>query len=201
MTDPQNADNTQPATDAGKRKFPAPDPNLSATLRADYEALLNDVKQANELATDYQRQLAVKSNELALSTQLFERTQKHLTDLNAGIAELRRERHQLANEAMRSDILERRLGEVTVERDQLRSELALLKARASLPSDTALQFSSECDVMVDKLILKVESLTKLLRGARRLPGVPPVAGGEAAKSAAPAARGADSETITIHFGS
>src|SRR4051794_28033707 len=103
MTDPQSTDHAQSAYDVGKRKFLTPDPNLSATLRADYEALLNDVKQANELAVDYQRQLAVKSNELALSNQLFERTQKHLGDLNTGIAELRRERHELANEAMRAD--------------------------------------------------------------------------------------------------
>src|ERR1700736_3005625 len=77
------------------------DPKISATLRSDYEALQNDVRLANELAADFQRQLAGKSNDFALLKQVFEKTREDLGHLHAGIAALREERHRLANEAMK----------------------------------------------------------------------------------------------------
>ncbi|MES2573123.1 MAG: hypothetical protein V4710_24080 [Verrucomicrobiota bacterium] len=195
MSDPSNHHSTP---ESHPHRYHA-DPKLSANLRADYEALLNDVKQANELAVDYQRQLAGKSNELALRTQLFERTQKHLLDLNAGIAELRKERHQLANEAMRAEALERKLGEVTAERDQLRVELDALNRRFSIPSDRVAQFSSECDALVDKLIGKVETLTKLLRSTRRAPEQLPVTRNGSSKPIVPVEDELAQQTIRIHF--
>src|SRR5580700_8102756 len=77
------------------------DPRLSTTLHSKYEALQNDVQQANELAADFQRQLAGKSNDFALLKQVFEKTREDLGQLHAGIAALRAERHNLANEAMK----------------------------------------------------------------------------------------------------
>src|SRR4051812_31662973 len=75
----------------------AVNPVLSATLSADYEALQNDMEQAKDLAADFQRQLAGKSNEFAQLKQLFEKTSADLAHLQEGIVELRAERHRFAN--------------------------------------------------------------------------------------------------------
>src|SRR4051812_17316931 len=90
-------------------------PKLSANLRADYDALRNDVQQANELAADFQKKLAGKSNEFAILKQVFEKACEDLGRLQAGISELREERHRLANEAMRATALQMKLTKVTDE--------------------------------------------------------------------------------------
>ena len=118
-------------TESAQSPAPLTNPGLSATLRAEYEALQNDVEQAHELASEFQRQLAGKSNEVAEFKQLFEKTQKDLTRLQASITELREERHRLANEAMRAAAFERRLTEMTADRDRLIKELELAKQTAS----------------------------------------------------------------------
>lgn len=102
---------------------------LSANLLADYEALQNDVRQARELAGDFQRQLAGKSNEVAGLKQVFDKTTRDLSHLEVGIRELREERHRLANEAMRAIALEHRMGRLTAERDQLRVEIQMFRDR------------------------------------------------------------------------
>src|SRR5688500_7910196 len=86
----------------GASKASPMNPNLSANLHADYEALQNDMQQAKDLAADFQQQLAGKSNEFAQLKQLFEKTAADLAHLQAGIVELRAERHRLANESMRA---------------------------------------------------------------------------------------------------
>ena len=102
---------------------PLLNPNLSGTLTADYVALENDLVQAQELAADFQRQLAGKSNEHAQLKQIFEKTQADLAHLQEGIVELRAERHRLANEAMRATAFQAKLAMVTAERDRLQVEL------------------------------------------------------------------------------
>ena len=102
---------------------------LGAAIAADLEALRNDVDGAQELAAVYQRQLAGKSNELADLKQIFERTQHDFQALQKSIAELREERHRLANEAMRGMAFESKLREVTQERDSLRYEVLELRRR------------------------------------------------------------------------
>src|SRR4051812_1147730 len=99
---------------------PAVNPNLSANLSADYEALQNDMQQAKELAADFQRQLAGKSNEFAQLKQLFDKATTDLNHLQEGIVELRAERHRLANESMRATAFQLKLAQVTGERDRLR---------------------------------------------------------------------------------
>jgi chromosome segregation ATPase len=81
-------------------------PHLSGSLASDHAALQNDLLQAQELAADFQRQLAGKSNEYAQLKQILEKTQSDLAHLQAGIMQLRAERHCLANEAMKAQALE-----------------------------------------------------------------------------------------------
>jgi hypothetical protein len=102
-------------------------PSLSGSLAADHAALQNDLVQAQELAMDFQRQLAGKSNEYAQLKQILEKTSADLTNLQAGIVELRAERHRLANEAMRATAFEYKLTKVSEERDRLRNELEVVR--------------------------------------------------------------------------
>src|SRR3954470_15918055 len=77
------------------------DPMLSAQLRANCEALRNDLEQAQGLASDFQAQLNGKSNEAAHFKQVLEKTQQNLERLQSDILRLREERHSLANDVMR----------------------------------------------------------------------------------------------------
>lgn len=113
--DPPSASDNAPAENRAR---------LGATVTADLEALRNDMEQAKLLAAEYQRELAGKSNELAALRQLFEKTREHLLRLETGIAKLREERHRLANEAMKVEALERKLVQMTAERDMLREQQA-----------------------------------------------------------------------------
>ncbi len=140
---------------------------LGATLNADYEALRNDLDQATGLASDFQRQLAGKSNEHALLKQLFEKTQKDLAHMQTGIMELREERHRLANEAMRAVALELRLKDACAARDLALADATA--ARQSVPAidpDTEARFLSY-DKMIARLTDEVASLKHQLAVARR----------------------------------
>lgn len=116
-----------PAAPGATTTATATDPTLTAKLLANYQALQNDLQQARELATDFQCQLAGKSNEFADLKRVFSETKSHLTRLEANIAELREERHRLAGEAMRAVAFERKL----VERDEnvTRLEASVIKLR------------------------------------------------------------------------
>jgi septal ring factor EnvC (AmiA/AmiB activator) len=120
------------------------DPTLGSSVSADLEALKNDVEQAKELASDYQRQLAGKSNDLATMKQLFEKTRSDLVHLHEGITRLREERHQLANDAMRAEALALKVERLTRERDCLQNEVqALRNSRASETDERVLQLTRE----------------------------------------------------------
>ena len=126
-------------------------PNLSAALRAEYEALLLDVAQAHALCADFQRQLAGKSEEVAEFRQLFEKTQSDLARLQSGIVELREERHRLANEAMRVAALARKLADAGTERDWLIAELERTKQGHTADMQDAAQIIRERDAIIEKL--------------------------------------------------
>jgi DNA repair exonuclease SbcCD ATPase subunit len=102
--------------------------NLTASLRADYTALQNDLEQAQEMAADFQRQLAGKSNELAHFKVLLERTQTDLARLEGHTNELRQERHRLANEVMIAAELKATAEDLRAERDQSRREVEALRS-------------------------------------------------------------------------
>lgn len=112
---------------------PLTNPNLSAALRLEYDALLHDMRRAQELCAEFQRQLEGKSHEVDDFKQLFSKTQADLFQLQDSITELREERHRLANEAMRATALSRKLVEVTGERDRLLAEIAFSKKTPAAP--------------------------------------------------------------------
>ncbi len=143
---------------------PAPltNPNLSATLRADYDALMNDVQQANQLAADFQRQLAGKSNEVADFRRLFEKTQTDLGHLQKSIDELRQERHRLANEAMRAVAFERKLTEMTAERNRLRIELDVMRQGIASNTEDLERRLRERDAQVTRLAHELDTLREQL---------------------------------------
>jgi chromosome segregation ATPase len=101
--------------------------NLTTTLRADYAALQNDLEQAQEMAADFQCQLAGKSNEVAHFKSVLEKTQEDLARMESHVAELRRERHRLANEVMVATGSKELLENLRAERDQFRREAEALR--------------------------------------------------------------------------
>lgn len=109
---------------------PLTNPNLTAALRLEYDALVNDMRRAQALSAEFQRQLIGKSTEADEFKDLFAKTQTDLFQLQDSITELREERHRLANEAMRATALSRRLAEITVERDRLATEVESLRVSA-----------------------------------------------------------------------
>ena len=108
-------------------------PNLTAALRLEYDALVNDMRRAQDLCAEFQRQLDGKSHEVEEFKYLFAKTQSDLFQLQDSITELREERHRLANEAMRATALSRKLVAITRERDRLVAELAFSKKAPPAP--------------------------------------------------------------------
>ncbi|HEY3898421.1 MAG TPA: hypothetical protein VGM54_07400 [Chthoniobacter sp.] len=141
-------------------------PNLSGTLSADYAALQNDMVQAQELAADFQRQLAGKSNEHAQLKQIFEKTQADLAHLQEGIVELRAERHRLANEAMRATAFEAKLAKVTAERDHLRSDMEIVRQALARKADEMTFALRDRDRHIAELVVEMVSLKQALREAK-----------------------------------
>ena len=133
-------------------------PTLSGSLTADHEALQNDLVQAQELAADFQRQLAGKSNEYAQLKQILEKTQKDLEHLQEGIVELRAERHRLANEAMRAIAFETKLGKVTGERDRLRIDLEVVRQAMGKKVDEMMSLLRDRDRRIAELVIEMVSL-------------------------------------------
>jgi chromosome segregation ATPase len=137
---------------------------LSSAIAADLEALRNDVECAQEMAAVYQRQLSGKSNELADLKQIFERTQNDFAALQKSISDLREERHRLANEAMRGIAFERKLAQVTEERDALRKEVLELRHRHAPATDQARYLT---------LLAELDALRQELAESRRKPPLSP----------------------------
>ena len=138
MPDPMTANAVSPDGSAARAEGARlTDPNLSAKLRADFAALQNDVQQARELAADFQRQLAGKSNEFAALKRVFQETRTHLEKLEQGIKELREERHRLANEAMRALAFERQVDDLDAQIARLTQELEALRQKQKATSEPA----------------------------------------------------------------
>lgn len=106
---------------------PRTNPDLTANLQAKYDAIRNDLQRAKELAADFQRLAAEKSNEVAHIKSLLENTTRDLSRLEEHVAELRSERHRLANELMLAGATELELTKVKTEREHLRAELEIFR--------------------------------------------------------------------------
>lgn len=141
---------------------PASIANLTASLRADYLALQNDLEQAQEMAADFQRQLAGKSNEVAHFKSLLERTRADLARMEGHTAELRQERHRLANEVMITTDRQHTADELRAERDQFRREAETL--RTALTSSGA-----EYQEQIKLQEMEITRLRAALEAARGAP--------------------------------
>lgn len=142
-------------------------PTLSATLATDYQALQNDLREANELTAELQRELAGKSNEFALLRQVFEKTRQDLENLQAGISALREERHGFANESMRAYALEQKLGRVTAERNGLRIALESVRKQAEAAAEEIEKQLESRDIRIRELTVKLNQATAALTEAQR----------------------------------
>jgi chromosome segregation ATPase len=151
--------------------------NLTASLRADYLALQNDLEQAQDLAADFQRQLAGKSNEVAHFKVLLEKTYNDLARMEGHVAELRAERHRLANEVMCDTELKESLKETVAriegERDQFRREAEAL--RSALTTSTG-----ESHERIKLQEMEITRLRAALEASRNRPANPPRVPGEIA---------------------
>ena len=189
MSFPSNhAEKEGPTISACRPDQPRVNPNLSASLRSDYEALQNDFQQANELASDFQRQLAGKSNDFALLKQVFEKTREDLGHLHAGIAALREERHRLANEAMKGEAYKLKLAGLTGERARLRIDLEVVRNALAALRDEMARALYQRDRQIADLTVENTTLKQALFEARRrlaepVPSAPPA---PAAPSSLPA---------------
>jgi hypothetical protein len=170
---PTHAEN-EVLTDSARRPVPVQvNPSISATLRSDYDALQNDVQQANDLAADFQRQLAGKSNDFALLKQVFEKTREDLGHLHAGIAALREERHRLANEAMKGEAYKMKLTSVTGERARLRIDLEVIRNALAASKEEMTRCLHQRDKQIADLTVENTQLKQaLLEARRRSPEMP-----------------------------
>lgn len=144
-----------------------PKTQLGANLCADYEALKNDLDQAKDLASDFQRQLAGKSNEVAHFKVLLERAQADFIRLEGHIEELRRERHRLANEVMRATALEMKINQKNQEIDRLREQVDTLREAGGKRVEELLLVSEDQQREIQRLRSIVEVL-------RKREGIPPI---------------------------
>jgi DNA repair exonuclease SbcCD ATPase subunit len=148
---------------------PLPNPELSHALVGDYESLHAAVHQGNALAADFREHSAGPANELAVLQQVFEKAQRDLVQLHRSIAELRQERHRLANEAMRAMALERKLAEVTTERDRLRAEGQAMRDGLIASSTDSAKRKRETDAQIARMAQELDTLRQ--RGLAPAPAV------------------------------
>jgi chromosome segregation ATPase len=147
--------------------------NLTATLRADYVALQNDLEQTQELAADFQRQLAGKSNEVAHFKTLLEKTHGDLGRMEGHISELRAERHRLANQVMILTATKDVGANLQAERDQLRREVEVLR-------DALTSSAGEFQERIKLQEMEINRLRAALDGFRNIPANPQRPPGEVA---------------------
>ena len=143
---------------------------LPAPTRAEYEALQNDVYQAREMAAEFQRQLAGKSNDFWELKRLYETTVEAVTALQVRVSELRQERHALANKGMQMVGLEQRLASLSAERHRLNSEVTALRHDIATEAEESARRAQERDAHIGRLTLEVASLKERLQAGRAVPG-------------------------------
>ncbi len=147
---------TEPETQNKSITLPPARTPLGASLAADYEALQNDFEQAQELAADFQRQLAGKSNEVAHFKAILEKTQGDFARLEGHIRELRQERHRLANEVMRVTALDLEIVKLKRENERLREQLDTLNNASSNRVGELLVVSEDQQKEIQRLRAVVE---------------------------------------------
>lgn len=142
------------------------DPNLTAHLRAHTEALRNDLEQAHELAAEFQRQLAGKTNEFAQMKQILEKTQRDLEGLQAGIIALREERHRLANDVMIATAYRTKAERAGGDEADLRIELELTRQALAREGGEMVRCLRVREVQIAELTLQNVTLKRALAEAK-----------------------------------
>lgn len=150
--------NETPSTPAAKADAQVVSATLGPKVAADYEALRNDLEQAQAIASDFQRQAAGKSNELAEMRILLERTTSDLTKLQASIAQLRQERHDLANRVMAAAALELKLKRSEAECERLRKEADAFRGAVSVAANDGKAEIRRLELENTRLLTQIESL-------------------------------------------
>lgn len=122
MNEPTEASPRQPEEKShAAAPFPA-ERSLTAALVEDGDAVHEDLRLANEVAAQLETRLAGKSKELMHLKFLLEQTKASFGHMQDSVAAMRKERHKLANDAMRAQGLEMMLARVTAERDRVTTE-------------------------------------------------------------------------------
>lgn len=151
-----------------------PNPGLSVALRHDYEALYNDVHQANALADDFQKNEAGKHSEIAVLKKIFENAQSDLARLCTSIADLRQERHVLANEAMRAMALERKVTDLSADRERLRVEREVLRQALSTSAEELARKKESSDTQITRMAKELDALRQYHLNNRTPAGEPDI---------------------------
>ena len=164
-----------------------------------YETVQEDLRRAREAAANMEKQLVGKSRDMLHLKFLFDQTKAHLAQMQESITQLRNERHQFTNEAMRAQGLEAMLARVTAERDRVKSELdGILHGLAAENAGKDLRFDKR-DKMIAELTLELMNLKREMDDLRRQDPGP---GKAAAPESPPAstAKNAPAERIEIGDG-
>ncbi len=111
--------------------------------RADYEAVLNDLEQAQFLAAEYQREISSRSNSFADLRRMFEKTSAQLVSALGAVEVLRKEKRKLVDEVARVAAIEFRLQRVTEEKDRLAGEVRALRQRPEVEAPKPILESEE----------------------------------------------------------
>jgi septal ring factor EnvC (AmiA/AmiB activator) len=109
-------------------------------------------------ATDFLPHGSGKSDDLAALKQALDRVRQDLGHKQVIIAELRQERHRLANQAMRAMALERKLAEVTNERDRLRAEGEAMRKGLIASGEDVARRKRESDAQIARMALELNAL-------------------------------------------
>ena len=174
----------QPAAEHEPPPARPTDPGLTARLLADQAALQNDLAQAQELAADFRQAASNKTNELAHMKSFLEQLKGDLARYEKHIAELRAERHDLANQVMKLTGCEMQARKFSDECGRLRTE------NAALHGQLAAQGAGGTERRIDELVRVVEELRRSILQR----------GGERARQGHPADRPAQEDFIDIAFG-
>lgn len=166
-----NKSSSQPPGVTSRSDVAAPIyPNLGDALREDGDAVQDDLRQAKELTTHLEGQLAGKSKELLHLKFLLEQTKAHFGHMQDSVVAMRAERHKIANEAMRAQGLDIILARMTAERDRLKAELeGVLEGLATenaMKEQQGLRFDKRDKIIAD-LTFEVVTLRQEVAELRR----------------------------------
>lgn len=168
MNQPANPSPQQPECAAPAAPAPLVDPNLGVALQHDHDAILHDLREAKRVAATLEQQLAGKSKEVMHLKFLLEQTKTNLAHMQDGIAAMRKERHKLANTAMRTPVMDVMLARVTTERDQLRAELNRVLERPAVAKAAGGLYFDKRDHQIADLTTEVFALRQEMAALHRV---------------------------------